>query len=127
MLTPSMVSVMSNDDKCFVCGQVGHFGHHCPNAQCCSCNEFSHFGQGFPNNIPPLRNHATKTGLLQGNDTPTYKGTDDTPPTVGIDMGDISTDQSCHCPHHGRSSNSFRRHTPCISSSHCRWFMSPFG
>ena len=36
MLTPSMVSMMSNDDGCFVCGQNGQFGHHCPDAQCYS-------------------------------------------------------------------------------------------
>ena len=34
MLTPCMVSMMSNDDRCFVCRWMGHFGHHCPNAQC---------------------------------------------------------------------------------------------
>ena len=26
MLTPSTVSMMSNDDRCFVCGQMDHFG-----------------------------------------------------------------------------------------------------
>ena len=29
MLTPPTVSMMSNNDRCFVCGWTGHFGHHC--------------------------------------------------------------------------------------------------
>ena len=31
-LTPSTVSMMSNDDRCVVCGPMGHFGCHCPDA-----------------------------------------------------------------------------------------------
>ena len=31
---PFIVSMISGDDKCFVCGQTGHFGHHCPGVQC---------------------------------------------------------------------------------------------
>ena len=38
--------------------------------------------------------HATKTGLIQGNDIPTSKGTDHTPPTIDMDMGDISTNHN---------------------------------
>ena len=45
---------MSYDDRCFVCRQKGHFGHHCPNVQYHSCNEFGHFAQDCPNKIPPL-------------------------------------------------------------------------
>ena len=52
-LTPSIAGLMSNDDRCFVLGQTGHFGHHCSNVQCYSCNEFGHFVQDCPNNIPP--------------------------------------------------------------------------
>ena len=52
MLTPSMVSMMSNNDRCFVCGQMGHFGSHFPSAQCYSCDEFGHFRQDCLNKIP---------------------------------------------------------------------------
>ena len=38
--------------------------------------------------------HATMTGLIQGNDTPTHEGTDHTPPTMGTDKGDISTNHN---------------------------------
>ena len=50
-LTPSMVSMMSNDDRCFVCGQTVHFGHHCPSAQCYSRYEFGYFAQDCLNKI----------------------------------------------------------------------------
>ena len=48
---------------------------------------------------PPKRfchqeHHATKTGLSQGNDTPTTKGTDDTTPSMGTYMEDISIDHN---------------------------------
>ena len=38
--------------------------------------------------------HATKTGLIPGNDTPTPKGTDNTQPTMGTNIGDISTNHN---------------------------------
>ena len=80
MLTPSMVSMMSNDHRCFVCGQTGHTGLHCPNAHHYSCDEFGHFLH--------QEHHATKTGLIQGHYTPTPNGTYHTPLTIGTDMGE---------------------------------------
>ena len=56
MLTPFMVSMMSNDGRCFVCGQTGHFCCHGPNVQCYSCDEFSHFCTRLPLKDSFLRN-----------------------------------------------------------------------
>ena len=52
-LTPSTVSMMSGDDRCFVCVRTGHFSQHCLDAQYYSCDEFGHFAQDFPHKIPP--------------------------------------------------------------------------
>ena len=38
--------------------------------------------------------HTTQTGLIQGNDTPTPKGTNHTPPTMGTYIGNISTNHN---------------------------------
>ena len=45
-----------------------------------------------PTRFLPQEHHITKTGLIQGHDTPTPKG--HTSPTVGTDMGDISTNHN---------------------------------
>ena len=49
-----------------------------------------------PTRFHPQEYHATKTGLVPGHYTPTSKpkGTDHNPPTMGTDMGDISTDHN---------------------------------
>ena len=52
-VTPSPVSMVSCDDRCFVCGWTGYFGCHCPDAQCYGCDEFGHFAQDCPHKIPP--------------------------------------------------------------------------
>ena len=53
-LTPPSVNMMSNDDRCFVCGNTGHIGCHCPNAQCYNFDSYGHFAQDCPEKIPPL-------------------------------------------------------------------------
>ena len=52
-LTLSIVNMMSNDDRCFVCGKTGHIGHHCPDTQCYNCEDFGHFTQDCPDKILP--------------------------------------------------------------------------
>ena len=44
--------MMSGDDRCFVYGQTGPFGHHCPDAQCYGYDEFGQFAQDCPHKIP---------------------------------------------------------------------------
>ena len=53
LLTPSTVSMMSNNNRCFVCGQTGNFGCCCPDVQCYGCDKFSHFAQDCPSKIHP--------------------------------------------------------------------------
>ena len=55
-LTPCTASMMSSDDKYFVCGWTGHFGHYCPDAQCYGYSEFSHSAQDFPPQDSSIRN-----------------------------------------------------------------------
>ena len=55
LVTP-MVNLMTNNDRCFVCGKKGHIGQHCPDVQCYNCDGFGHFSQDCPEKIPPSRN-----------------------------------------------------------------------
>ena len=89
-----MVSMLSYNDWCFVCGQTCPFGCHHPNAQCYSFHEFGHFAQDCPNKNPPS---GTPCHQDRSCSRPWYTHTkrDRThPPTMGTDMGDISSDQN---------------------------------
>ena len=68
---------------------------HCLDVHCNSCHEFSHFAQDCPSKIPPSGTPHHQDILIPGHNTPTLKGTDHTPPTMGTDMGDISTNHNC--------------------------------
>ena len=51
---------------------------------------FSTLHRSAPKRFLCQEHHTTKTGLVQGNDTPTPKGTDHAQPTMGTGIGDIS-------------------------------------
>ena len=54
LLPSSTVNVMlSEDDKCFQCQELGHIAWHCSNIRCFNCDEYSHVAADCPDKIPP--------------------------------------------------------------------------
>ena len=116
-LTPSMVSMISSDSKCFVCGWTGHFGCHCPDVQCYSCGEFGHFAKDCVHRIPPSGtpcNHRRSCSGHQYTHNQMDRSHSYYAPRYRRHYSRL---QSCAPLHHDRSCN-FRRHASC-SSSHC--------
>ena len=117
-LKPSLVSMMSNDERCFVCGTDRPFWP--PTSLMHSftgCNEFNHSAQDCPTTFLPQEHHATKTGLIPGNNTPKAKE-NRSQSTHYRHRHERHFNQS-HCwSHHDRSSSSYRRDILCSPSSH---------
>ena len=93
MLTPSMVSMMSNDDRCLFVDKWVILATTAP-IQCYRCDDSATLHRTAPTRLLHHEYHTTKTGLIQGNDIPTPKGTDHTPHTMDTDMGNIATDHN---------------------------------
>ena len=45
--------MLSEDDKCFQCQELGHMACHCLNIRCFHCNEYGHVATDCPDKIPP--------------------------------------------------------------------------
>ena len=94
MLTPSVVNIMSNDDRCFVYGKWVIWVATTLTQSVIAVMNLANLCWTAPTRFLHQKHYTTKTGLIQGNDTPTPKGTGHTQTTVGTDMGDISTDHN---------------------------------
>ena len=117
-LTPSTISIMSSDNKCFVCWQTHHFGCHCPDTQCYGCDEFGHFVQDCPHKNPPSGTQCHH-GKSHSRHWYTHNWRDRSHSCYSPrHRRHYSRSQSNPCSHCDKSS-SFRRHTSCSSSSHC--------
>ena len=95
MLTFSRVSMMSNSNRCFVLWTklvilattaLMHSVMAAMNLAILHKTALARF--------LCQKNHVTKTGLVQGHNTPKHEGTDHTQPTMGKDIGDISTNHN---------------------------------
>ena len=51
-VTPT-VNMMSNGNRCFVCGKTGNIGHNCSDVQRYNCNSFGNYAQDCQEKIPP--------------------------------------------------------------------------
>ena len=91
MLIFSTVSMISNNDRCFVCGRTGHLATTAPMHSATAAINLATLYRNAPTRFFPQNHHSTNTGLDQGHDTPTPKGTDHNSITIETDMGDIST------------------------------------
>ena len=118
-LTTSTVSMMSNDDRYFVCGQTDHFCHHCLSVHCYSWDEFGNIAWDCPSKILPSGTPGQQGRSCSRHWYTHTQRTDHTPSTMVTDMGDISTDHNHTAVSHNDRSSSFRKHISCVSSSHC--------
>ena len=54
LLLSSTVNVMlSQNDICFQCQELGHMACHCPNIRCFDFNKYGHVAADCPDKIPP--------------------------------------------------------------------------
>ena len=90
MLTPYMVSRMSNDDGYFVDRQA-ILAATDPMCSVIAAMNLATLHKTAPTRFLSQEHHSTKIGLILGHDTLTPEGTDQNLLTIDTDMGDIST------------------------------------
>ena len=94
MLTPSAVSVMSNDHRCFVVDEWVILPATVPVHSVMAVMNLATLHRTAPTRFLHKECHATKTDAVQGTDIPTPKGTDHIPLIMVQDMGGISAGHS---------------------------------
>ena len=123
-LIPSMVIMMSTDDRCFVVDEWVIVAVTAPMHSITAVMDSSTLHRTAPTRFICQEHHASKTGLIQSNNMPTPEWTDHTPPTMDTDMGNISTD-------HNQAAIPTATGTAAVSEGthhtpHPLWFMLPF-
>ena len=75
----------------FVCGKMGHIGHHCPDAQCTTGKNLATLPKTAPTKSLHWEHLATTTGHISGHITATTIKTDHSPLTTDTATEDTST------------------------------------
>ena len=116
-LKPSLVSMMSNDERCFVCGQTGHFGHPLPWCTVLQLQWIQPLCTRLPNNIPSSGTPCNQD-RSHSRQQYTQSQRDRSQSTHYRHRHERHFNKS-HCwSHHDRSSSSYRRDILCSPSSH---------
>ena len=92
-LSLPMVKMMSYDDRCFVCGKIGHIGHHCPNALCYNSVALVISPRTAQRKLPHQDHLITVTYYTPSNVTITTTGTDHNLSIINAARENASTGQ----------------------------------
>ena len=93
IITPSTISMMSIDDRCFVCGQTGHLASTVLMPSVMAVMNLATLPRTAPTRFLLQECHATMADLIQGIDTSTLRGTYNTT-IMAPDIRDISAGHS---------------------------------
>ena len=53
LLTSSVNTMSSDNDRCFQCQEIGHMARYCPHIRCYDCNNYRHVAMDCPDKILP--------------------------------------------------------------------------